>query len=229
MKWQAQTRIFIGLSIVVAIMSGVLYGLDPLAFAAFLGRINPLLVIVFIIFLGILMMTALLRWGWFQVYRRENRWGFLWAAGLAILFGMVMILFDRQVVFPEDTNVPFPRSLLFYPVMGYVVEVLFHLAPLTLFLFLLVSFFPRVDYEKIIWPYFLVIAALEPTFQVYFFLPDQPPLWTVFFLWIHLFLFDGTQLYLFKRYDFLSMFTFRLVYYLVWHIVWGQVRLDQLF
>jgi hypothetical protein len=229
MKWQPQTRIFIGLSIIVAIMAGLLYSLDPLAFAAFLGRINPLPVLVFILFLGILMMTALLRWGWFQVYRPEDRRGFLWATGLAIIFGIIVILFDLQVVFPEDTNVPFPRSLLFYPVMGYVVEVLFHLAPLALFLFLLISLFPRIDHEKIIWPCLLVVAALEPTFQIYFFMPDQPPFWAVFFLWIHLLLFDLTQLYLFKRYDFLSMFAFRMVYYLIWHIVWGRIRLDVLF
>lgn len=59
--------------------------------------------------------------------------------------------------------------------MGYVVEVLFHLAPPALFLFLLISLFPRIDHENMIWPCLLVVATLEPTFQVYFFLPDQPP------------------------------------------------------
>jgi hypothetical protein len=31
------------------------------------------------------------------------------------------------------------------------------------------------------------------------------------------------------RYGFLSMYAFRLVYYLHWHIVWGYLRLQLLF
>lgn len=38
-----------------------------------------------------------------------------------------------------------------------------------------------------------------------------------------------TRLALFKRYDFVTMYTFRLVYYLLWHIVWGVIRLRLLF
>ncbi|MCB9291467.1 MAG: hypothetical protein H6560_29470 [Lewinellaceae bacterium] len=42
---------------------------------------------------------------------------------------------------------------------------------------------------------------------------------------LHIFLINLIQLWLFKRYDFVSMYTFRLVYYLIWHIGWGWVRL----
>jgi len=37
------------------------------------------------------------------------------------------------------------------------------------------------------------------------------------------------QLSIFKRYDFVSMYSFRLVYYAIWHIVWGVVRLNLFF
>jgi hypothetical protein len=37
------------------------------------------------------------------------------------------------------------------------------------------------------------------------------------------------QLTLFRRYDFLTMYAFRLVYYLVWHVAWGHLRLQVLF
>ena len=37
------------------------------------------------------------------------------------------------------------------------------------------------------------------------------------------------ELLIFKRYDFIAMYAFRLVYYLIWHIVWGYARLRSLF
>ena len=37
------------------------------------------------------------------------------------------------------------------------------------------------------------------------------------------------QLLIFKKYDFNSMYAFRLVYYLFWHIGWGHLRLRLLF
>jgi hypothetical protein len=46
---------------------------------------------------------------------------------------------------------------------------------------------------------------------------------------VHIYVFNALQLYVFKRYDFLSMYAFRLVYYLHWHVVWGYMRLQLLF
>ena len=37
------------------------------------------------------------------------------------------------------------------------------------------------------------------------------------------------QLYVFRRFDFASMYSFRLVYYAWWHILWGTIRLSVLF
>ena len=37
------------------------------------------------------------------------------------------------------------------------------------------------------------------------------------------------QLSILRRYDFVSMWTFRLVYYAIWHVVWGELRLRVLF
>jgi len=42
---------------------------------------------------------------------------------------------------------------------------------------------------------------------------------------LHVFLINLLQLWLFKRYDLISMYSFRLAYYLLWHIGWGHVRL----
>jgi hypothetical protein len=55
------------------------------------------------------------------------------------------------------------------------------------------------------------------------------PLWFTIYIAIHLFVFTITQLIIFKNHDLLSMFGFRLAYYMIWHIVWGYLRLDLLF
>jgi hypothetical protein len=59
--------------------------------------------------------------------------------------------------------------------------------------------------------------------------PRYFPLYINVYMWIHLFVFNFLQMLVFKRYDFLKMYMFRLVYYLLWHIVWGSVRLGLLF
>jgi hypothetical protein len=41
--------------------------------------------------------------------------------------------------------------------------------------------------------------------------------------------FNAVQMSIWRHYDFVSMYTMRLVYYLQWHIVWGSVRLHVLF
>jgi hypothetical protein len=150
------------------------------------------------------------------------------ASGLAILFALPTILVDISVRFPEDLNILFPQSLLFYPAIAYVVEVLFHLLPLSLLLIVLTSIFKKVDQNKVIWFCILIVALLEPAYQTIGFI-EQYPLWTVIYVGLHVFLFNVVQLSIFKRYDFISMYSFRLVYYILWHIVWGYARLPVLF
>lgn len=41
------------------------------------------------------------------------------------------------------------------------------------------------------------------------------------FVAVHVFLITVVELWLLKRYDFATMFAFRLLYYLYWHIGWG--------
>jgi hypothetical protein len=55
------------------------------------------------------------------------------SAAIATLFGVWQICADLLVTrFPKDINVPSPQSWLFYPAIGYVVEVFFHALPLAL-------------------------------------------------------------------------------------------------
>ena len=46
---------------------------------------------------------------------------------------------------------------------------------------------------------------------------------------VFVFVFTVVELYVFRRYDFMSMYAFRLVFYMWWHITWGYLRLRWLF
>jgi hypothetical protein len=46
---------------------------------------------------------------------------------------------------------------------------------------------------------------------------------------VHVLVFNLLSLWFFRRYDFLSVYVFRVSYYGFWHILWGQLRLELLF
>jgi len=92
-----------------------------------------------------------------------------------------------------------------------LVEILFHVLPLTILLISLTSILKNISYSYIIWICILIVALLEPSFQA---LPmassNHFPLWAVTIVWLNIFLFNLSQLLIFKRYDFISMYSFRL-------------------
>ena len=210
----------------IAGFTGILYFTNSPAFQPFFGDLNPLITVFLIILLGSFLLSFLLSRGWFAIYKKEMRNGLFLSFGLGTLFALIIILVDLKVVFPENLNVSFPQSLLFYPAIGYVVEILFHLLPLAFLLFL-TSRFKNIDH-KIIWVCILTVSLLEPVFQTIGFV-GLYPWWTVIYVGLHVFLFNVVQLSIFRRYDFISMYAFRLAYYIFWHIVWGYVRLKLLF
>lgn len=225
-----QYQVYIGLSIGVVGLTGIGYFFNNLLFQRFLGGINPLIVILFIIFLGVILLSFLLSRGWFAIFKRENLKGLFRCSSLAALFVLVTILVDLKVVFPADLNILFPQSLVYYPAIGFAVEILFHVLPLSVLLLALTSIFKNINYSKIIWICILIVSLLEPIFQtIPWVFSNQYPLWAVAIVWLNLFLFNLSQLYIFKKYDFISMYSFRLVYYIIWHIVWGYIRLKLLF
>lgn len=46
---------------------------------------------------------------------------------------------------------------------------------------------------------------------------------------LHLFLFGLVELSVYRRFDFVSMFVFRISYYAYWHLAWAHFRLEWLF
>lgn len=220
--------VFAGLALGVMILTGLMSVINPAVFQPYFGPVSPLLGVLFASGLGFALLKLLVFRTEFAIYT-GNRRGVWLAACFAVLFIPPIILVDSTIVFPANMNVAFPQSLLFYPVIGYVVEVVFHLLPLTLLVFVLVTVFKRAGYEHIALASILLVSVLEPIYQALSLDMVVYPAWAVTYVGGHVLLINLAQLLLFKRYDFVSMYSFRLVYYLLWHIVWGYLRLKLLF
>jgi hypothetical protein len=223
-----QLVILVGLSLGVVALTAVAYASDHLLFQRFIGGFNPLIAISIIVVLGGTLSSVLLSRGWFAVLRTGNPGRFVLPPAAAALLAAMMILVDLKVVFPENLNILFPHSLLYYPVMGYAAEIVFHLLPLSLLLILFAWLAGDVSYSTIIWPCIFFVSLLEPAFQTIPFVGHYPS-WAVVSVALLVWAVNAIELLLFKRFDFVSMYSFRLAYYLAWHILWGQVRIGVLF
>lgn len=198
-------------------------------FQSFFGSIDPLIAVAIIAVVGVASLGFLQWRGWFEIFTmRGTLRGMFVSAIIATLFGIEVVIAETTNIFrlPADTNVPLPWSLMFYPVMGYVVEVVFHALPLALLLAVLGPLFKKLNMPDPIWLCILVVSLLEPIFQVR---SEQPFSLAQAYIGLHVFAINFLQLYVFRRYGFVSMYSFRLFYYLYWHILWGALRLQWLF
>ena len=210
------------------ILTWIMYGLDKSSYQRFLGRMNPLLIFIITILLGILLMSFLLSATTCKIYQKAalSRTFFILGIPLILIAGIVWV--DTRGVFPKDLNVEFPHSLLFYPSIGYIVEIIFHVLPFTLCFFIVTTIFKQLDQTKALLIVIPLIALIEPIFQIINFGRNYP-FWAVAYVGVNILAINLSQLWLFVKYDFVSMYALRLVYYLLWHIVWGGLRLRWLF
>jgi hypothetical protein len=223
-----QYIVYLGFSVIIFILTVITYFSNSSSFQRFFGRINPLMVVFIAFILGLIAFSYLLSDGQFAVYRPGNLRGLLLAVVLPLPFAAIIILVDRLSPFSINMNVPYPDSLTFYPVMGFVAEIIFHILPFSLVYFSLSKILGDASSQTIIWISMLIVALFEPIFQVVFMI-GQDPTWKIAYVGLHIYLFSFVQLLLFTRYDFISMYVFRLSYYLLWHILWGHFRLNLLF
>ncbi len=229
-----ESRQFLVFSCLSAIFLGfiaILSFFNASLFIRFLGTMNPLLVGALVVFLGFVTLLVLVGQGWFSIYLKNNSKGLIQAAGLALLFGAIIVPVDMIIHFPKNMNEPLPEALLFYPVMGFLVEVVFKLLPLTLLLVIFSLVFRKINIKEFIWPCLFFVSALEGIYHALntIFYGDLYPVWFALFVGIHVTLINFAQLSIFKRYDFVAMFTLRLVYYSIWHLTWGYFRLSVIF
>jgi hypothetical protein len=209
------------LSLAVTGLMGILFLFRGTLFEPYFGSIPPLAAIALVILVGVVSLGFLRSRGWFEIYMGDSFRGMAFSATVATLFGIGQVLADLVIHFPKDLNVPPPESLAFYPVMAYVVEASFHALPLALLLAVLGPLSKKVNTNVLVWMCFLLVSCLEPIVMM--------RLGFSAYVGLFVFAFNLFQLYVFRRYDFVSMYSFRCVYYMDWHIVWGYLRLRWLF
>lgn len=208
-------------------LTAILNYSNSIIFDRFLGGLNPVIIFSIISVLGLLCLASLLSKGWFKIHEKKGTTSLLRTIGLVFLFASISISIDIKVHFPVDINIAFPESLIFYPAIGFLVEILFHIFPITILSFYLYSSFKDTDIKKLIWISIIITATLEPIYQTLFMTSFST--WIIVLVWVNLYLFNLTQLVIFKKFDFVSMYAFRLIYYLIWHVIWGHERLTLLF
>ncbi len=229
-KEPRQYRVLAGLCFGIMGLTAVGYFVDRFLFRRFLGSENPLAVVLFILVLAWFLLSFLLSRGGFAIYKRENLKDLVRWSGLAVVFALVAVFVDWRAVLPPDMNVAFPGSLAFYPVMGFIVEIVFHALPLSLILLIWILFFRDRSPSPVVWVIGIFIIALgEPILQVGLGYSRRVPSWVLVWTALQVYFINLAELFIFRRRGFLSMYSFRLVYYLLWHIIWGSVRLRVFF
>jgi hypothetical protein len=212
-------------TLVAVLLGFFLAAQRPMLFDPYFGGIPPILALVAICSSGWVALYFLNANGYFVSSRPQSRRrGLTVAASLAVPFMALVTVVDLAEGFPKEINVPLPDSLLFYPVMGYVVALLLHAIPLALLLPLVGKIFRSWAADSQIALCIVAVASLETVFQL-----SQATRHLAVFTAIHLFLFGLVELYIFRRFDFISMYAFRIIYYAYWHVAWGHMRLLWLF
>jgi hypothetical protein len=201
------------------------------AFAPYFGPLHPLVAVPIVVIPGGVALLFLRSGGWFEIRRvgASAAEGLRVAAAVAGVLTIPVIVVDVLGGFPPGINVQLPGALVFYPVIGLVAEMVFHVLPLALLLGTLGTLLrSRLGEAKTVWVAMLLASAIEPVFQVVA-ARGESPTWAVTYVGLHLTAFNLLALAIFRRYDFLTLYAFRVVYYLGWHILWGWARLRLLF
>jgi hypothetical protein len=211
-------------------LTGLISRIDGSYFLSYFGDIPPMLAVLSLSIAGGTGLYVLQSRGEVRICERSGvLHGLALSSGMATLFVVAVVVVDLSTGFPKDINVPLPMSALFYPVMAYVAEVVFHIIPLALVLAASSAWRSIWPTRRVIDASLPVVALLEPIFQWYAGYSDKPISGLGIYVFLHVYLFNLLQLHVFRRYDFVSIYGFRLVYYFYWHIVWGDLRLRWLF
>jgi hypothetical protein len=230
-KDKLQFRLFLLISLVVCLLMLILINSEVQTYSRFFGPLNPLLIFIGSAVTGLFLFMYLLSSTGLKIYIKRNLNGLLFSSVLALLFGLEIIAADIWIVnYPSTLNVPFPSSIIFYPTIGFVVEIIFHLLPLSLIIIILRVLSKRISYNGVMLIAIILVSIAEPLYQVIIMgMSSQYSPTTLIYTGFHIFLLSLSQLLIFRRYDFISMYTFRLVFYFAWHIIWGNFRLNILF
>ncbi len=207
--------------------AGVLRNVESAEFERFIGGISPIVAVSVSGVVGAAALAILDTSGW--VGSDPKRRGLVRSTGLAIALGAAIILADWSLGFGEAINVAWPASMLFYPVMAFIAEVAFHLAPLALIVTATRRWGrPKSMSTAVVIP-IVAVALLEAVYQILGSASEGISRWLLAYLGVHMCVFAIAGLTSLRRYGFGAMMWLRLVYYAIWHLAWGVLRLDLLF
>lgn len=219
-----------GLTLLAVAATWILSRTAASSFEPYFGAVPPVIAVLVISTLGSIALLFL--------HTRHNLGvlpsGVTWRSVLTItalisVIGCAVILADLTLRYPRDINVPWPSSLLFYPVMALVAEMVFHVIPLAVFLLILTLTAGLEISRRYLVLCLGLVALIEPLFQVQAALASQSLTMRDAFTALNVLVINVVLLRVFMLYGFVAMYAVRLVYYVIWHIAWGHFRLSVLF
>jgi len=138
------------------------------------------------------------------------------------LLAAAAICADIVLRYPEDVNVAMPDALRFYPAIAVFVEIALHVVPIAV---LVATLGTPTGFDMTFWRIAIPVALIEAVIQAVF----AASMSTAVFSAVQLMVFGVVQVWIFWRFGFIWMLSFRLAYYSLWHLAWGVARLQLLF
>jgi hypothetical protein len=141
-------------------------------------------------------------------------------SGGDVVFGWTRYFATQHAL--ASFNAPFPGSLLFYSGGAIIVEVFYRLLPIPLLLWLISRVVLRGRAETpVFWTLAVLTSFIEPVTQD---LADFRPELLVLIVsqFMPDYVLNLSQAALFRRYGFLASIVVRVVFYLVWHVAYGN-------
>lgn len=196
-------------------------------FNLYFGVLPPLVAATSACVVGLVALLVVQKhFGFCVVLSRPSWWGWIIAVAAAVPFMVSVTLADLFLRFPADINVPLPIAAVFYPTIGFVAQMILHVTPFAVVLSVLTRLFPASSNSYRVWLAIVFAALPESVFQIgWSRAPGGGLSMLDVFVAAQLFVFGLVELAVFRRFDYVSMYLFRLTYYGYWHILWGSVRM----
>lgn len=218
---------FVAISGAAIVGAALLRNTDTADFERFIGNVPPIVAVAVASAAGAAALVLLDSAGW--VGSDPSRRGLARSTVIALGLGAAIIVADSALGFGEEINVPWPASVLFYPVIALIAEVAFHLVPLALVVMASRRWHRLRKGAGAVTVPIIAVALFEAVYQIVGTASGDISPWLLAYLGLHLIVFASAGLTSLRQYGFGSMIWLRLVYYAIWHVAWGVLRLDLLF
>ena len=156
---------------------------------------------------------------------RINKKAILTSALYGIGFGILFVTYD-SIAKIGYMSVGFPLSIIFYIWGAITSEVIFRLFAISLFVFLISNFLFKKKYNKqVYWTGAVILSLITAISMLMAFTNPEIPLnkpTPILYATLGILVFASEifSFKLLKKNGFLSPLTFRLSFYLIWHIIW---------